>query len=341
MADGRWQKWAEAGVGAGGRLLWVVLLVTAAGCARTDRASPAVAMAAAPGGSAAIATNGAFKVAAVMIGAGDIAGCDQRNDEATAAIVDSVLAADSTAHIEDAVFTLGDNAYESGSADDFASCFGASWGNPAKRIMKKIHPAAGNHDHRTPSADAYFKYFGDRAGKPGEGYYSYDVGSWHVAVLNSEIIVNNRFSDGERDAQEAWLARDLKDHATTCTIAYWHHPRFSSGLHGSDARLGRVWQLLYASGVDLVLNGHDHDYERFVPQTPAGIAGTPKGITEIVVGTGGEDLRYFGSRAERNSAARVQGQAGVLLITLGAREWRSVFLGIGGQQLDASGGRCH
>jgi alkaline phosphatase len=279
--------------------------------------------------------------AVVMIGVGDIASCGGRNAYLTAALVDSVLAADSSANIEDAVFTLGDNSYAAGTPDLFARCFTPSWGDPAKRIMKRIHPAAGNHDYQNPASDAYYRYFGERAGKAGEGYYSFDVGRWHVVVLNSELIVDATFAEGQRIAQEAWLARDLASHAAKCTLAYWHHPRFSSGVHGSDARLDRAWQLLHQNGVDLVLNGHDHDYERFLPQTPEGVADRLEGITEIVAGTGGEGLRPFGRRIERNSAARVAGHAGVLLLTLGETSWRSVFLDVSGRQWDASSGTCH
>ena len=126
-----------------------------------------------------------------------------------------------------------------------------------------------------------------------------------------------------------------------CTLAYWHHPRFSSGWHGSDPRLGPIWQILYDGGVDLILNGHDHDYERFLPQTPAGIVDSTRGIPEIIVGTGGGDLRGFRSIHAANSAARIQGHFGVLKVTLGAKEWRSAFLDVDGQVWDQTGGACH
>ena len=311
-----------------GRFVCIALLSAFGACSSRDRP---------PAATGFVPLDGAV----VLIGAGDIAGCDQQNDQATAMLVDSVLAADSVAGIEDAVFTLGDNAYTDGSAAQFARCFTPTWGDPAKRIMRKIHPAAGNHDHYTPGAGAYYQYFGDRAGRPGEGYYSYDLGGWHVIVLNSELIVNAGFSDSARTAQEVWLAGDLEGHPAKCALAYWHHPRFTSGLHGSDPKLDPVWRLLYKHGVDLVLNGHDHDYERFLPQTPAGLVDSARGITEIVAGTGGEDLRPFGSRIERHSAARLQGRAGVLLLSLGAAEYRSVFLDVTGRQWDASSGACH
>ena len=155
--------------------------------------------------------------ATVMIGAGDIASCTTPNDEATARLVDSVLVADSVAKVPDVVFTLGDNVYESGTATEFARCFTPSWGDPAKRIMKNVRPAPGNHDYRSPGAAPYFAYFGEAAGKAGEGYYSYKAGEWHVVVLNSEIIVNPAFSDAARSAQMAWLEKDLSASTALCT----------------------------------------------------------------------------------------------------------------------------
>jgi hypothetical protein len=283
----------------------------------------------------------ALSRASVMIGVGDIASCSSRLSIGTAVLVDSVLRADSIAKVSDAVFTLGDNAYTSGTTAEFAACFTPTWGDPNRRIIKNLHPAPGNHEYRTPFADPYYKYFGPAAGTVGRGYYSYDVGAWHVVVVNSEIIVNSVFGDSARQAQMDWVERDLTAHKTLCTIAYWHHPRFSSGWHGSDAKLGPMWQLLYAHDVDLVLGGHDHDYERFGPMNPAGIADTARGITQIVAGTGGEELRGFGDDIRANSAYRIEGRAGVLLLTLGAAEYRSAFLEVGGRIWDQGGGKCH
>ena len=162
-----------------------------------------------------------------------------------------------------------------------------------------------------------------------------------MIVVNSELIVGIFFDDALRQEQMDWVAQDLKTHKKLCTIAYWHHPRFSSGWHGSDRSLGALWQLLYDNDVDLVMNGHDHEYERFRPMTPAGVLDTAKGITEIVAGTGGEELRGFGGNAIANSAYRIEGRAGVLLLTLGKAEYRSAFLEVGGRVWDQSGGKCH
>ena len=283
----------------------------------------------------------ALSGASILIGAGDIARCNSPADEATAAIVDSVLRADSAAKVDDAVFTLGDNAYPDGSERDYALCFTPSWGDTAKRIISRIRPSPGNHEHETDEAAPYYKYFGDRAGSPRKGYYSYDLGEWHVVVLNSEIVVNRIFSAKEQADQEEWLREDLKGNSKKCAVAYFHHPRYSSGWHGGDTRLTGIWRVLYEGGVDLVLAGHDHNYERFRPLTPLGTVDTTAGIVQILAGTGGGGLRNFRSTIAPHSAFRLQGYYGVVKLTLGAEEWRSAFIDTNGTVWDPSGGRCH
>ncbi len=283
----------------------------------------------------------AISGASVLIGAGDIGDCTSTGDDLTAMIVDSVLKADSAAKVDDAVFSLGDNAYPNGSMQNFTECFTPTWGSPDRRIMKKIHPVPGNHEHETGAGAPYYRYFGAPAGDPHKGYYSYELGQWHIIALNSPIEMEPAFTFAERQAQQDWLTADLKSHGSKCTIAYWHHPRFTSGVHGDDVRLKTFWRILYDGGVDLVLNGHDHDYERFLPQSPAGMLDTLTGITEIVVGTGGGALRGFRSSADRNSVSRIQGHFGVLKLTLGAGEYRWAFIDTNGRLWDASGGKCH
>jgi hypothetical protein len=256
-------------------------------------------------------------------------------------VVDSVLRAAHGTNVQAVVATLGDNAYPTGSAGDFAQCFGSTWGDTAKLIMRSIRPAAGNHEHLSNGASPYYEYFGSRAGPSGRGYYSYDVGPWHAVVLNSEIVVNARFSDAERKAQEDWLRGDLKAHPARCTVAYWHHPRFSSGSHGTDARLESLWRILYDGGADVVLNGHDHDFERFLPQTPQGTVDSARGITEFVVGTGGGALRDFRAEPAPHSAFRLKGHYGVVKLTLHAGGWTSAFLDVNHAVLDIAGGSCH
>ena len=282
----------------------------------------------------------AMSGASAMVGVGDIASCSQRLGVETAILVDSILRADSAAKVQAAVFTLGDNVYSSGTTEQFEKCFTPAWGDPKRRIMKSLHPTPGNHEYYTPNADPYYKYFGPAAGVVGKGYYSYDVAKWHIVVVNSELFVNSIFSDSARKEQLDWVTQDLKDHKALCTIAYWHHPRFSSGWHGNDARFDALWQILYNDGVDLVLNGHDHDYERFAPLNPAGILDSTKGIAEIVAGTGGEDLRGFNTIVP-NSVYRIEGRVGVLLLTLGDKEWRSAWVEVGGRVWDQAGGKCH
>lgn len=279
--------------------------------------------------------------AAVLIGAGDIGACNSTGDERTAALIDSVLRADRAAGVEDAVFTVGDNAYPSGREQDFARCFAPSWGDTAKLIMQRIRPTPGNHEYRSERAMPFFRYFGARAGEAGKGYYSFELGEWHVIALNSEIVVNRAHSNADRAAQEDWLREDLAEHAGRCTVAFFHRPRFSSGLHGGDPRMRRLWEILYEAGVELVINGHDHLYERFAPLTPAGVIDTVSGLTQIIVGTGGAPLRSVRDRFARHSVSRIQGHFGVLKLTLGDGAYRHAFLDTDGRIWDTGGGSCH
>lgn len=278
--------------------------------------------------------------ASVLIGAGDIAACPSQGDEGTAAIVDSVLKADSAAGVRDQVFSAGDNVYPSGRAQDFAKCFGPSWGSPGRRIMKEIRPVPGNHEYDTEGAAPYYAYFGDKAGAPDKGYYTYKLGEWRVYAINSEIVVNPRFTARDRTAQEDWLRKDLADNPTKCALAYWHHPRFSSSYHGSEALMLPLFKILYDGNAELVISGHDHTYERFAPQTVAGVKDSLRGITQIVVGTGGAELRGFRIPAA-NSVARVEGYHGVLKLTLGAGGYQHAFLDINGRIWDPGMGTCH
>lgn len=281
----------------------------------------------------------ALSGAVVMIGTGDIAVCGNDGDEGTASIVDSVVKADSALNVETVVFTIGDNVYPGGSAPDFARCFGSSWGNRQKSIMKSIRPAPGNHDYRTPGAAAYYEYFGERAGPRGRGYYSYDVGEWHVVSLNSEIAASPRTPVAARE-QEAWLRTDLLENPAACTLVYFHRPLFSSGDHGADRKMRPLWDIMFELGVDIVLGGHDHNYERFLPQTPAGVADSVRGIEQIVVGTGGAGLRGIRKRLAPNSAATVRGYFGVLKLNLGTGEYRRAFIDTSGRIWDSGGRRC-
>ncbi len=280
-----------------------------------------------------------------MIGAGDIAQCDDLGDEATASLVDSVLRANQAVNVETVVFTLGDHAYPEASSRYLTQCFTPSWGDPKKGIMKVIRPSVGNHDYMSERAAPTYRYFGDRIGPRGKGYYSYDVGDWHVIVLNSELAVEG--TGAEKQAQLAWLRQDIADHRQLCTMSYFHKPLFTSSYREGVTEMRAIWTILYDAGVDLILAGHDHHYERFLPQSPAGEADSVKGIEQILVGTGGATLRGFRSRfglsrkLEGNSIVQIQGHFGVLLITLGNTGYRTAFLDTEGRVWDRSGRQCH
>ena len=234
-----------------------------------------------------------------------------------------------------AVLTLGDNLYEDGDYADFIESYGRSWG----RVKAITHPAPGNHDYHTPGAVGYYRYFGAAAGAPARGYYSFDLGGWHLIALNSICGVVG--GCGQRSPQARWLRVDLSAHGSTkCTLAYWHHPRFSSGQHGSDLAYAAFWRALYAAKADLVLVGHDHDYERFAPQTPSGVRDATRGLREFVVGTGGRNLRGF-ETVRSNSEVRDATSFGILTLTLrpGRYDWR--FLPAVGSFTDSGSDVCH
>jgi hypothetical protein len=262
----------------------------------------------------------------VLVGAGDIGVCGATGDEDTAALLDATAGT---------VFTAGDNAYESGSAQNFAQCYEPSWG----RHRARTRPAPGNHDWETDRLKGYFDYFGAAAqGPDGSSWYSYDLGTWHIIVLDSTCD-----KVGGCDAtspQGRWLAADLAKSNAVCTMAIFHHPRFSSGEHGDLVTMDAFWRPLYAEGVDVIVNGHDHDYERFAPQDPDGTADPPRGIREFVVGTGGAQLRSFPRQAP-NSEMRLANGYGVIAFTLhdGSYDW--VFTVAGADFQDTGRQSCH
>jgi hypothetical protein len=257
---------------------------------------------------------------AVLVGAGDVARCGSTDDDATAALLDG---------IPGTVFAAGDLAYEDGSAADFRDCYEASWGRHGWRTR----PAPGNHEYQTAGAAGYFWYFGAAAGAEGAGYYSYELGGWHVVVLNSNIDA------APGSAQAAWLRNDLAAHPRACTVAYWHHPRFSSGRHGNHPHMAALWRILQDAGAELVLAGHDHAYERFASQNADGGADPERGIRSFVVGTGGSSLRPFAT-VQPNSEARRNDVYGVLKLDLSAGGYRWSFVGTDGGVRDAGGASC-
>ena len=235
----------------------------------------------------------------------------------------------------DGVLALGDDQYENGTLRDFKRSFATTWG----RVGAKLYPAPGNHEYNIAGASGYFRYFGAKAGPDHRGYYSYDIGAWHFIALNS----NCRPIGGcnLKSAQGRWLKADLKAHRTKCTLAYWHHPRFSSGRHGDEKLSDGFWRELYAAGADVVLVGHDHDYERFAPQDPGGRADPVRGIREFVVGTGGRNHDPI-DRVDANSVVRNDNTFGVLEMTLhkGSYDWRFVPA-LGATFTDAGTASCH
>jgi hypothetical protein len=262
----------------------------------------------------------------VLVGAGDIATCGGSGDEATANLLDG---------IEGTVFTLGDNAYTSGTPTQFANCYDPTWG----RHKARTKPSAGNHEYLTADASGYFGYFGAAAGEPGKGYYSYDLGDWHIIVLNSNCSKVGGCQSGSLQGQ--WLRADLATHPNTCTLAYFHFPLYSSGEHGSMTNVRPFWEALYEENADVVLSAHDHNYERFAPQDPYGVADSPRGIREFVVGTGGGALRPFGT-VKANSEARDSATQGVLKLMLHPSSYDWQFVPVEGNTFaDSGSGQCH
>jgi hypothetical protein len=235
------------------------------------------------------------------------------------------------------VFAVGDLAYPDGSDAEFANCYGPTWG----RFKDRTHPAPGNHEYHNSGASAYARYFGAAAGDPTRGYYSYDLGAWHIVVLNSECDQVGGCTASS--AQGQWLRDDLAKHPVTCTLAYFHKPLFSSGAkHGNDPEMKPLWEMLYAEGADVIINGHDHDYERFAPQDPNGRPDAPRGIREFVVGSGGKNSHRVFGPAKPNSEIRNADSFGVLKLTLHPTSYEWLFVPEAGKAFTDSGsGTCH
>jgi hypothetical protein len=268
----------------------------------------------------------------ILVGAGDIAGCpDSSGAEATAKLIEK---------IPGTVFATGDLAYESGSLKEFQTCYQRTWG----RFKDRTRPSPGNHEYNGTEATGYFEYWGTRAGEPRKGYYSYDLGRWHIIALNTNC--NDKALGGcdEGSPQETWLRADLAAHPNSCTLAYGHHALFSSGVfshHAIRPQLRPLWRDLYAAHADLVIAAHEHSYERFSPQDPDGKADPENGITEIVAGTGGRSHTLLGY-ATPNSVVRNDNTYGVLKLTLSPEGYRFEFIPEArGTFRDSGSGTCH
>ena len=257
-----------------------------------------------------------------LIAVGDIASCASQGDEATAALVDG---------IPGTIIIAGDIAYESGTAKEFADCYDPSWG----RHRSRTRPAPGNHEYETPNGAAYYAYFGASAGPPGLGYYSFDLGAWHIVSLNSNVDAS------AGSVQEKWLRADLAANSAHCTLAYWHYPVFSSGLHGNIAVMKDILRALYEFNADVVITGHDHHYERFGPQTVDAVADPARGIREFVVGTGGRSLTPT-IIPRPNSERRYFGGYGVLRLELDSQGYNWEFVPVtAGVTVDSGADTCH
>jgi acid phosphatase type 7 len=263
----------------------------------------------------------------VFVGAGDIASCSSTGDEATAQLLDGIVGT---------VFTAGDNAYFSGTDDEFRNCYEPSWG----RHKARTKPSVGNHEYQTLGAAGYFNYFGEAAGNRSKGYYSYDLGKWHIIALNS--MCHRVGGCADKSPMVNWLKKDLAANKNKkCTLAYFHHPLFSSGEHGNNGQMHSAWKALYAANADVVVNGHDHNYERFAPQDPQGKKNNKRGIREFVVGTGGTFLRPFAD-IKPNSEVRNADTEGVLKLTLHSTSYDWEFVPVAGKTFRDSGTtNCH
>jgi acid phosphatase type 7 len=304
-----WQALGGLGVGRSATVIIVALLaiLLAFGCAPERPPRP-------PSGK-------------VIVAVGDIASCSSTDDEATANLVGGIKGS--------TVLTLGDEAYPEGTTEEFDKCYKPTWG----RFEDRTKPVPGNHEYNTKEAKGYFNYFGKVAGEPDKGYYSYDLDGWHIVALNSNC---EEVGCGASSPQVRWLEADLAKDAKSCTLAYFHYPLFSSGEYRPGIHeVKPLWEALYAADADVVLNGHDHNYQRFAPQDPNGKADPKRGIREFVVGTGGRSLYPIGEPIA-NSEVDNDETYGVLTLAPHPDDYEWRFLPVEGETFTDSGSaRCH
>jgi acid phosphatase type 7 len=249
-----------------------------------------------------------------LVGAGDIAGCNFKADRKTARLVGK---------IPGTIFTLGDHTYPDGTRQQFRNCYHPTWG----KYKKRTRPAVGNHDYHTAGAKPYFNYFRWRAGRP-RGYYSYDRGSWHIVALNSNC---NKVGGCEKTStQGKWLRNNLANTTNKqCTLAYFHHPLYSTGNNVTNPNVKPLWQILYNHHAEVIVNGHAHRYERYAPLTSGGKTDLQNGTRQIVAGTGGAPS---GSEVQQAPGVRVveTGTSGVLKLELSAGFYSWMFVAVDG-----------
>lgn len=266
--------------------------------------------------------------AVTLVAAGDIADCGDDGTQFPQAARTAALVRDDDA----LVLTLGDHTYPVGAPREFAECFHPTWG----RFGARLRPVPGNHEYMTANAAGYFGYFGARAGAPGRGWGSFEADGWHVIGLDSNVDA----SPGS--PQYVWLQAELARRADgACTLAYWHHPVYSSARRGNDPRMAAVFALLHSAGAEIVLAAHDHLYERFAPQGPDGLLDPARGVRAFTVGTGGARLYAWGA-IQPHSEFRDNTTHGVLRLTLTPGEYRWAFMPAdGGPPRDSGAARCH
>jgi len=270
----------------------------------------------------------------VLVGAGDIADCNSSHSGG-GPLSTAQLTANLLDGISGTVFAVGDLVYPDATGGEFTKCYDPTWGRHRARTM----PAPGNHEYNTPNASDYFNYFGPIAGDPTKGYYSFNLGAWHIIALNSNTECST-ISCASGSPQVNWLQADLNANPTTCTLAFWHHPYYSSTTNATSS-VQPFWQVLYNAKADLVINGHAHSYERFAPQDANGNLDTTNGIIEIVSGTGGESHGGF-TTILPNSVIRDNTSYGVLKLTLHSSSFDWQFVHAAGATFTDSGtATCH
>jgi len=256
----------------------------------------------------------------VLLAAGDIGVCGSTPAIETGLMLDS---------LDGTILAVGDLAYRHGTAEEFATCYDPVWG----RHKARTRPSPGNHEYESSSAQPYYDYFGGQAGSSGQGFYSFRAGDWLVLSLNSNVPV------GGSTAQGQWIRSELIANNSRCALAYFHHPLYSSGPNGDNARLAGLWQMLYEQGVDVIISAHEHLYERYAPMSPDGQRNDTRGIRQFIVGTGGAGL-YTVTRVHAQSEVQLIAH-GLLKLTLTAQGYSWEFLQVGGGRTDSGADVCH
>jgi len=258
-------------------------------------------------------------------GAGDVSICGQTGDDQTAAILMNQVG-------HGLFFVAGDSSNENGNMYEYQNCFSPSWGN----LLPNLRVVPGNHDYYSNPVENYWIYFDGVAGEPGKGWYSFEHGDWHIVMLNSNC---GYVGCGPSSEQIAWLKQDLENTSSDCSLAIWHHPRFNSGIAGNADWLYTFWDVLYEQGVDVIVNGHDHHYERMAKINPKGEIDPNLGIRSFVVGTGGASF-YAIDQVQPFSEIRITNQFGIIQFTLNPASYTWQFINVNGEIMDQGEDTC-